>query len=75
MVVVAAIMWGIWKTRNLACFENKWPKEPVEVISKFCFWIEFWAKMQVMPDARLELERGAKVLERVASEVFRASRG
>ena len=24
-VGVAAVLWGIWKTRNLACFEKKWP--------------------------------------------------
>ena len=28
-VGVAVIFWGLWKTRNLTCFENKWPVEPL----------------------------------------------
>ena len=42
-VGVAAVFWGLWKTRNLACFENKWPNEPVEVIHKIGYWIDWWA--------------------------------
>ena len=75
MVDLATVLWGIWKTRNRACFENKWPKEPHEVSMRVSFWIEFWSKLQVMEGAKLELQQGAKVLERVASEIFRASRG
>lgn len=31
-VVIAAVFWGTWETRNLACFQKKWPDEPVAVI-------------------------------------------
>jgi hypothetical protein len=27
-----ADLWWIWKTRGLACFENKWPNKQIEVL-------------------------------------------
>jgi hypothetical protein len=35
-VGVAAIIYSIWKTRNLTCFEKEWPEEPCVVILKIC---------------------------------------
>jgi hypothetical protein len=36
-VGIVAVIWSIWKTRNLACFDKKWPDEPYAVILKICF--------------------------------------
>ena len=66
-VGIAAVFWGIWKTRNLACFENKWPKEPVEVIHEIGFWIDWWANLQGSEDAKMELRVAAKLLVRVTA--------
>ena len=71
----AAVFWGIWKTRNLACFEHNWPGEPIEVIHRICYWIDWWANLQGSEDEKLELQRGAKLLARVADEVFRGGKG
>jgi hypothetical protein len=60
-------MWGIWKTRNLACFEQKWPKEPFEVIIRICYSIDFWSKLQVKEDVKLKLQTGTRTLEQVAT--------
>jgi hypothetical protein len=67
-VGVVAVLWGIWKTRNLVCFENKWLKEP------FAVWIKLWVKMQVKGDPMLELQMYAILLKRVTSEILSASR-
>ena len=75
MVGIAAVFWGIWKTRNLACFENKWPSEPIEVVHRICYWIDWWANLQGTEDAKLELQRGARLLARVADDVFKGARG
>jgi hypothetical protein len=74
-VGVAAVIWAIWKARNLACFENKWPKEPVEVLHRVTYWIDYWCNLQVKETAKLELQQGAKLLGRIADEVFRARNG
>jgi hypothetical protein len=34
---IAVVIWSIWKTRNLACFEGKWHDEPYVVILKICY--------------------------------------
>jgi hypothetical protein len=59
----------------LACFENKWPKEPVEVLHRVTYWIDYWCNLQVKETAKLELQQGAKLLGRIADEVFRARNG
>jgi hypothetical protein len=74
-VGVAAVPWTIWKTRNLACFESKWPNEPIDVLNRVVYWIKLWSDLQVKECTKLELELGARVLERVAAEVFQARRG
>jgi hypothetical protein len=47
-VGVDVVLWGIWKTRNLACFEHEWPSNPIEVLQRICYWINWLANLQVM---------------------------
>jgi hypothetical protein len=74
-VGVAAVIWTVWKARNLACFEKKWPREPVDVLFRVVYWINYWCDLQVKEDAKLELRRGANLLGRIADEIFKARRG
>jgi hypothetical protein len=46
-VGVAAFICAIWKARNLACFKNKWPREPVDVLRRIVFLIKYWCNLQV----------------------------
>jgi hypothetical protein len=73
-VGVAAIIYSIWKTRNLACFEKEWPEEPYIVILKKFYYINSWSCLRVKEDARNRLEFCARVLEIVAKEVFGSRR-
>jgi hypothetical protein len=74
VVGIAAVIWSIWKTKNLACFEKKWPDEPYVVILKNRYYINCLSLLQVKEDAKGLLELCAKVLERVAMEVFGSMR-
>jgi hypothetical protein len=74
LVGVAAVMWSIWKARNLACFQQTWPSDPSVVLFRSCYWIDFWSNLQVKEGVKLELQRGAKLLEQVAAEVFKDRR-
>jgi hypothetical protein len=73
-VGIAVVICSIWKKRNLACFEKKWPDEPYVVILKICYYINCWSCLQVKENARSRLEFCARVLERVAKEVFGSRR-
>jgi hypothetical protein len=73
-VVVAAVIWSIWKTRNLACFEKTWPEEPYIVILKICYYINSWNCLQVKEDAKNKFELCARVLKKVPKEVFGSRR-
>jgi hypothetical protein len=33
----AALYWILWKIRNHACFNNKYPNDPVNVIYMLCY--------------------------------------
>ena len=57
----------------MACFQHKWPQEPVYVLFDVCRWICLWNKLQKEEDQEM-LVRGAKILEQVAMEVFGARR-
>jgi hypothetical protein len=74
-VVIAAVFWGIWKTRNLACFQKKWPDAPLSVIHRICYWIDWWSSLQVKDSARDLLRWLAKLLGRIATDVFNTRRG
>jgi hypothetical protein len=37
----AAVIWAIWKARNLACFGKKWPREPIDIIHHVVYWIDY----------------------------------
>jgi hypothetical protein len=74
LVDVAAVMWSIWKARNLACLQKSWPNDPSVILFRACYWIDFWINLQVKESVRVELRRGAKLLEQVAAEVFRDRR-
>ena len=69
-VGVGVIFWGIWKTRNTACFQNKWPAEHVSVIYNICHWIQTWSSMNVRPDTKRKLTLCTRVLEWVATDIF-----
>ena len=73
-VVVTAVFWGIWKVRNSACFQGVWPDEPCVVVFKICYWIQWWALLQATQGVKDRLIYFAKLLERVATEVFGARR-
>ena len=72
-VGVAATLWGIWKTRNAACFE-KWPDEPCDVVFRISYWIQWWSLLQVKQCAKDRLAYFARLLEKVAKEIFGARR-
>ena len=71
-VGIAAVFWGIWKTRNLACFQNIWPDAPCSVVLRICEWIQHWSSLQVKQEKKDNLNFSAKVLEKVALEVYGA---
>jgi hypothetical protein len=73
IVGTATVIWSIWKTRNLACFDKKWPDEPFSVVLNFLY-INTLSLLQVKEGARNRLEFYAKVLEKVAKEAFGARR-
>lgn len=43
VVGIASVIWIIWKTRNDACFRDKWPNDPTNVIFVICSNIEYWS--------------------------------
>ena len=62
-VGLSAVLWSIWKARNMACFQQVWPSDPSVILFQACYWIEFWSNLQMKEDVKLELRRGAKLLE------------
>lgn len=69
-VGVSAMIWGLWKCRNNACFRNIYPYDPSSVIVQVAHWLEFWAGLQKR-GFRESQARGAKLLLQVAPVVLR----
>jgi hypothetical protein len=73
-VGVSVVIWALWKTRNATCFRNVFPYDPTSVITRDSHWLMFWSGLQ-KPGRREILANGAKVLLRVAAEIFSTRRG
>jgi hypothetical protein len=75
LLIVDAVIWGIWKTRNKACFENKLPTDPTDIVFLTCYWIESWAFLQTTEASQEKLPLEAKLIRQVANDVFNSKFG
>lgn len=66
---IAAICWAIWKSRNIACFENKLIKNPLEIICYICALLQYWSGLFAEVDQD-QLVEGANLMLKVAKEVL-----
>ena len=69
-VGISALFWVVWKRRNDIIFERKRINDPVGVGKLICNWILDWSILQIKDPERRILQLGAKVVERVASEIY-----
>jgi hypothetical protein len=74
VVVLGAVFWEICKVRNRACFQKEWPDEPISVIFRICYWINWWSSLQVKDSAMNRLWWLAKLVEQMTTDVFNARR-
>ena len=45
-VVVAALIWAIWRTRNDACFKGVLPQDPINIVYLMTHFVSFWTDLQ-----------------------------
>ena len=60
---------------DLACFHRKCHADPCIVLFRVSCCTNEWSVLQVREDAKVELQRGARILDRVANEIFQSSSG
>ncbi|KQK14106.1 hypothetical protein BRADI_1g14343v3 [Brachypodium distachyon] len=70
----AAVIWTIWKCRNEACFQQKFPHDPAGLIFRVCTLLDAWNSLQKDRD-RGKLEEGSKKLRMVMHEVYSKRHG
>ena len=75
LVGVSAVLWTLWKCRNDVIFERKRINDPLGTVKLICNWILDWSILHIKVPERRILQLGTKVVERVASEIFKASQG
>ncbi len=75
MVGMAAIIWAIWKSRNKACFEKVYPKDPTDVIFLACHWVDSWALLQKEEASRRRLLLGSRLIRQSVTEVYNSQFG
>lgn len=52
-VGIAAPCWAIWRARNAACFDRKWPSHPNQIVFAMCHWLCTWKILQGQEAHRL----------------------
>ena len=75
MVGVFALMRAIWLCRNGIVFNRDTSITPIKIIKLVNSWIGDWAQLQTKEAKGKVLRVGARVVEQVASEVYKASQG
>jgi hypothetical protein len=65
----ASLCWTLWKTRNDACFNNKKPNDPANVIYMLCNLISSWFILHIDQDRR-NIEEGVEKLKLVIREAY-----
>jgi hypothetical protein len=61
-VGVSAVLWSIWKARNMACFQQTLPSDPSVVLFQACYWIDLWSNLQVKGGRKNGITTGRKVV-------------
>lgn len=75
LVGIAAMFWSLWRSRNDICFNRRNVTDPMTIVKMMCAWIADWSFLQIKEPKSRMLTVGARLLEQVASEAFRASQG
>lgn len=73
-VGIFALLWSIWTCRNDICFERRRIIDPFVILYKTYQLIESWSILQKNEESLKEMKWAVKLLERVTSEVFHASK-
>lgn len=74
VVGCAAFCWSVWKTRNVACFQNKILLDPSNLIHRICHWNGSWFILQKEEDPEA-LQEGVRRLQLMVAEIFQSTRG
>jgi hypothetical protein len=69
-----ALCWILWKTRNDAYFNKKYPNDPTDVIYRLFNVLTGWAFLQTYQD-RGKVEEGVNKLKTVIREAYARSHG
>jgi hypothetical protein len=65
----ADVIWTIWKTRNDACFRDKYPYDPTGIVCILAHYILVWANFQRQKLQKLQ-HCGSRLPVLMATEVF-----
>ena len=65
---IAVFCWGVWKTRNRACFEKKYISSPLELICYMCAFLRYWAALQ-KENMKQVVEEGARCIQDFATKM------
>ena len=75
LIGTSALLWAIWNCRNDIVFDKKKVNDPIGIVKRICCWITDWAILQKKGPGERMLTLGARLIEQVASEIFKASQG
>jgi hypothetical protein len=72
LIVLAAICWALWISRNDLVFQKSQFKSILQVIFRGMFWIRSWSVLS-KEGGRAILKDGCRALEAMALEIFHKS--
>ena len=75
LVGSSTIFPALWKRRNDIIFRSKKIYDPMTFIRLMCNWIVHWSVLQRKKPEQKLLQLGAKLIERVASEIYKVAQG
>jgi hypothetical protein len=70
LLVILAMYWAIWLSRNDVVFDNSPLKTPMQVVLRTTHWLRFWTQLQHKEDDQEQMKTSCRNMVVLVMQIF-----